>query len=87
MNPIAAHAVERAVTLFVAANFQHSPANMGYFSLIMPTGHGPGWGAALSWNIIPVGIGNIIGGSLLVVLPFWFALHHRERPTLPAPER
>jgi formate/nitrite transporter FocA (FNT family) len=37
-----------AVTLFVAANFQHSPANMGFFSLIMPTGHGPGWGAALS---------------------------------------
>ena len=71
-----------AVTLFVAANFQHSPANMGYFSLIMPSGHGPGWSAALRWNIIPVGIGNIIGGSLLVVLPFWFALHSRERPTL-----
>jgi formate/nitrite transporter FocA (FNT family) len=71
-----------AVTLFVAANFQHSPANMGYFSLIMPTGDGPGWSAALRWNIVPVGIGNIIGGSLLVVLPFWFALHHRERPTL-----
>ena len=31
----------------------------------MPTGHGPGWGAALVWNIIPVGIGNI-GGALLV---------------------
>jgi formate/nitrite transporter FocA (FNT family) len=71
-----------AVTLFVAANFQHSPANMGYFSLIMPGGHGPGWSAALRWNVIPVGIGNIIGGSLLVVLPFWFALHQRERPTL-----
>jgi len=69
-----------AVTLFVAANFQHSPANMGYFSLIMPSGHGPGWGPALWWNIIPVGIGNIIGGSLLVVLPFWFALQHHERP-------
>ncbi len=73
-----------AVTLFVAANFQHSPANMGYFSLIMPTGHGPGWGPALWWNIFPVGIGNIVGGSLLVVLPFWFALHRHERPTLAA---
>jgi formate transporter len=69
-----------AVTLFVSANFQHSPANMGYFSLIMPSGHGPGWGPALWWNIIPVGIGNIIGGSLLVVLPFWFALRRHERP-------
>jgi formate transporter len=74
-----------AVTLFVAANFQHSPANMGYFSLIMPGGHGPGWSAALRWNVIPVGIGNIVGGSLLVVLPFWFALHRRERRSLDAP--
>lgn len=74
-----------AVTLFVAANFQHSPANMAYFSLIMPSGDGPGWSAALTWNVIPVGIGNIIGGSLLVVLPFWFALHERERPSLKGP--
>lgn len=62
------------VTLFVSANFQHSPANMGYFSLIMPGGPGPGWQPALIWNIIPVGIGNMIGGGLLVALPFWFAL-------------
>lgn len=62
-----------AVTLFVSANLQHSPANMGYFSLIMPGGEGPGWQAAMAWNIIPVGIGNIIGGTVLVVLPFWFA--------------
>jgi formate transporter len=74
-----------AVTLFVSANFQHSPANMGYFSLIMPSGHGPGWAAALWWNVIPVGIGNIIGGSLLVVLPFWFALQRHERPAPTGP--
>jgi formate transporter len=71
-----------AVTLFVAANFQHSPANMGYFSLINHGGHGPGWSAALRWNVIPVGIGNVIGGSLLVVLPFWFALRRPERRSL-----
>lgn len=63
-----------AVTLFVAGNFQHSPANMGYFSLIMPGGEGPGWTAAMLWNIIPVGIGNMIGGAFLVTLPFWYAL-------------
>ncbi|MGD9696133.1 MAG: formate/nitrite transporter family protein [Thermoleophilia bacterium] len=68
-----------AVTLFVSANFQHSPANMGYFSLIMPSGDGPGWVPALVWNVLPVGIGNIIGGSLLVVLPFWFALGRSRR--------
>ncbi len=68
-----------AVTLFVAANFQHSPANMGFFSLIMPTGAGPGWGPAFAWNIIPAGIGNMIGGTLLVALPFWYALTARDR--------
>jgi formate transporter len=67
-----------AVTLFVAGNFQHSPANMGYFSMIMPTGQGPGWAAALAWNIVPAGIGNILGGTLLVALPLWYSLRPRS---------
>lgn len=69
-----------AVILFEAANFQHSPANMGYFSLIMPGGGGPGWVDAILWNIAPAAIGNIIGGTLLVALPFWYAygLHKRN---------
>lgn len=70
-----------AVIVFEAANFQHSPANMGYFSLIMPSGGGPGWGDAIWWNILPAAIGNLIGGALLVALPFWYAfgLHKRRR--------
>ncbi|TCJ26784.1 formate/nitrite transporter family protein [Halomonas sp. GDM18] len=63
-----------AVSLFVAGNFQHSPANMAYFSMIMPTGAGPGWWDAMRWNIIPAGIGNLLGGSLLVALPLWYGL-------------
>lgn len=66
------------VTLFVAGNFQHSPANMGYFSLSMAMGGGPGWGEAFWWNIIPAGIGNILGGALLVALPFWYALVKKD---------
>ena len=73
-----------AVTAFVAANFQHSPANMGYFALIMPSGHGPGWGSALAWNVIPAGIGNMLGGAFLVAIPFRFAFARlvgdRQRP-------
>ena len=68
-----------AVTVFVAANFQHSPANMGYFALWMAeTGQGPGWATALGWNIIPAGIGNMLGAALLVAAPFWYAF----RPTV-----
>ncbi len=63
-----------AVSIFVAANFQHSPANMGFFSLSIAAGGEPGWPAAFGWNIIPAGIGNVIGGGLLVAIPFWYAL-------------
>lgn len=65
------------VSLFVAGNLQHSPANMGYFSLSMASGGGPGWASAFLWNVIPAGIGNVLGGSLLVALPFWFAFRNR----------
>jgi len=68
-----------AVTLFVTANFQHAPANMGYFGLAMPQGVGPGWGAAIGWSIVPVGLGNMLGGALLVALPFWYALRPEAR--------
>lgn len=74
-----------AVTVFVAANFQHSPANMGYFALWMAeTAEGPGWPTALWWNIVPAGIGNMLGATLLVAAPFWYVFrpsvddgHHR----------
>ena len=68
-----------AVTLFCAANFQHSVANMAYFGLISAEGKGPGWWVALTWSIIPVGIGNMIGGAFLVALPFSYAFRAAHR--------
>lgn len=61
-----------AVMLFVAAGFQHSPANMGFFSLFIAHGGDLGWGTALGWNIIPAGIGNMVGAGTLVALPYWY---------------
>jgi formate/nitrite transporter FocA (FNT family) len=52
---------------------------MGFFGLINATGQGPGWGSALAWSILPAAVGNLIGGFVLVVLPFWFALRPHER--------
>lgn len=63
-----------AVTAFVAGGFQHSPANMAFFSLAEFHGSGPGWAAAFAWSIVPAGIGNILGGTFLVVLPLRYAL-------------
>ncbi|WP_349290632.1 formate/nitrite transporter family protein [Crenobacter caeni] len=61
-----------AVTFFDAANFQHSPANMGFFSLASAFGVGVPWDVALIWSIIPAAIGNVIGAILFVVLPMNF---------------
>lgn len=61
-----------AVTTFVAAGFQHAPANLGYFALSIFDGNGPPIATALGWSLIPAAIGNMIGGTFLVALPFWY---------------
>jgi len=68
-----------AVMLFVVAGFQHSPANMGYFALHIAHGGALSWDVALGWNIVPAGIGNMIGAAVLVALPFWF-VHPSSTP-------
>ena len=67
-----------AVLLLEVANFQHSPANMAYFSLLMLGEGGSGWGDAMLWNIPPAALGNILGGALFVATPFWYVLGKRE---------
>lgn len=61
------------VVAFVASGFLHSPANMAFYSLVGPTGEGPGWATGLWWAILPAAVGNIVGGAVLVALPFWYA--------------
>lgn len=72
-----------AVTMFISAGFQHSPANMGYFSIFIAGGGGLGWDEALLWNIIPAGIGNMAGGTLLVALPFWWVFQQSRSEQTP----
>jgi formate transporter len=57
-----------AVTAFVAAGFQHSPANMGFFSLESAFAGGMDWGDVLLWNLAPAGLGNVVGGGIAVAL-------------------
>lgn len=75
-----------AVTTFVAAGFQHAPANLGYFSLSILGGGDPSLGAALGWSLLPAGLGNVIGGTVLVALPFWY-LYGRDEGRPPLNER
>lgn len=61
------------IITFVALGVQHSPANMGYFSIGLIHGDiGTTWGEAIAWNLVPAAIGNVIGGAILVGLLFWY---------------
>lgn len=73
------------ITAFVAAGFEHSIANMYFIPIgLFIKDFDPGFAAnsglelaSLTWqsflinNLLPVTIGNIIGGSLLVAAIYW----------------
>jgi formate transporter len=58
------------ITAFVALGFEHSVANF----YLIPTGLLAKGGfdlAGFLGNILPVTLGNIVGGSLFVALVYW----------------
>lgn len=61
------------VVLFVAGNFQHSAANMGYFSMGILASDKYTWNEYIFFNLVPASIGNLIGGAILVSLLFSYA--------------
>ncbi|UOQ91663.1 formate/nitrite transporter family protein [Halobacillus shinanisalinarum] len=61
------------VVLFVAGNFQHSAANMGYFSMGILASDQYTWYEYVFLNLVPASIGNLIGGGILVSLLFSYA--------------
>lgn len=74
------------ITAFVAAGFEHSVANMYFIPLgiFLADGAGSAGHAALGWsgfiaNLIPVTLGNIVGGSVMVALVYYLIY---RRPAL-----
>ena len=83
------------IMLFVLAGFEHSVANMyfipaGILALTDPAyavaAGGAGintahltWGGFLLRNLLPVTLGNIVGGSFLVGLPYWYVYLKRDK--------
>ncbi len=70
------------IAAFVLAGFEHSIANL-YFvplGLLLDGGATPGltWGTFLWKNLLPVTLGNIVGGAALVALPYWVAYLRRQ---------
>ncbi len=82
------------ITAFVAGGFEHSIANMYFIPMGILLGNNPAVMAAagltadkvanLTWggfvnNLVPVTIGNIIGGAVLIGVVYWLAYLSRER--------
>jgi len=54
------------VMAFVACGFEHSVANMYTVPAGMMLGAGISWPQFVFWNLLPVTLGNIVGGAVLV---------------------
>ena len=91
-------AVVWPVTAFVTAGFEHSIANL-YFvpyalglvavdpAFVDASGvdvAGLSWGAFLARNVLPVTLGNVVGGGVLVAAVYGFA-YLRGAPPTPRP--
>jgi formate/nitrite transporter len=92
-------AVVPPIAAFVAAGFEHSVANMYFLSIGLlikrdeafvssldaaPDLTGLTWRSMFADNLLPVTIGNIIGGALLVGAVYWFVfLRGRRSPDVP----
>ena len=59
------------ISAFVALGFEHSIANMYFIPLGMLISHGEIGLSDFLTNLIPVTIGNIIGGGLFVAFVYW----------------
>ncbi len=80
------------ITAFVAAGFEHSIANMYFIPMGLLIKNldpsfaaasnidlsGLAWGAFLVNNLLPVTIGNIIGGSVFVAAIYWSVFLRRK---------
>jgi formate transporter len=69
------------VTAFVAAGFEHSIANMYFIpmGMLLQGATGPiTWSGFLLGNLLPVTLGNIAGGSVMVGLAYWFIYLRRR---------
>nr|WP_246414384.1 formate/nitrite transporter family protein [Microbacterium thalassium] len=78
-----------AILAFITSGFEHVVANMTTFAIGFFTGAEGATAAAFGSNMLWVGLGNLVGGGLLIGLAYWFA---GGRPTVhtgtlePAPQ-
>ncbi|GAI67168.1 unnamed protein product, partial [marine sediment metagenome] len=70
------------IMAFVALGFEHSVANMFFIPLGLVVKDSPianlTWGGFLLRNLLPVSLGNIIGGGIFVAGTYYLILKKRE---------
>lgn len=64
-------AIALPVAAFVAMGFEHCIANLYFFPLAWLVGAPGGWGRFLLHNLLPVTVGNVVGGAVLVAAVYW----------------
>lgn len=83
------------IAAFVALGFEHSVANMYFIPVALlirtddswmegtegvPDVSGLTWGSFVTDNLVPVTIGNVIGGAIMVGAVYWFVYLRRRDP-------
>ncbi len=65
------------IMAFVTTGFEHSVANMYFVPVGIMLGANVGWGQFFVWNLIPVILGNIVGGMILIGVVYHLAYGRR----------
>ena len=66
---------------FIASGYEHSVANMTLFALSRFGNHSEAYTlAGIGHNLLWVTLGNILSGSVLMGLGYWYATPRTERP-------
>lgn len=72
------------IMAFVACGLEHSVANMYFVPAGIMLGAGVTWAQFLKWNLLPVTLGNIIGGLVLVGVAYSLCFRRELSPSVPS---
>ena len=72
-------AIQFPIMAFVAIGFEHSVANMFFIPAGIFATHAVSWRAFLNNNLLPVTLGNIVGGAFFVATIYWWVYLKGQR--------
>jgi len=70
--------IQFPIMAFVVLGFEHSVANMFFIPAAIFATNAVSWGTFLVKNLLPVTIGNIVGGAFFVGVLYWYVYIRRR---------